>query len=817
MSTPSPVASRRTTGARAAVREPLGVVLLNLGGPDSLAAVEPFLRNLFADPDVIQLPPVVRWFQPLLARLIAQGRGPKARAAYEQIGGRSPIAEESTAQAEAVASALEQRGLRAHGVVAMGCWHPFSDEAVAHLAKVGIRRAVAVPLFPHYSRATTGASFVALDRAIARASAAGAFGARADDTLELARVERYPVAPGYLDALCERVRTAAAAVPLAERDAVPVLFSAHGLPEVYIQRGDPYLDEVRTTVAAVTARLSLGGRARLCFQSRVGPQRWLGPTTEETLDAVAKEGHRSVVVVPIAFTGEHIETLQEIDILYKDHAERAGITCFARARTVGTHPAFIGALADLAEEGCARPPAGGVAVCDVRVARIVVLGGGIAGLTLAERLTAAGHDVTLIDADPRAGGVIRSERRDGFLCETGPQAVLSGRADTKALLAAAGLDARVIWSHEVTRRRFVYLRGALRLLPSSPPTLLKTDLLGAMAKLRLGREPFVGKGDPEKEESVLAFFERRFGAEAARAIGAPAVIGVYAADAATLSIKSAFPRLWELEQKHGSLLRGAFAGRGQAAADGPPRSFAFPDGLEELPRALAAKLGARRLFVARAVGIEPAPAGYRVQLEAGAPVEAERVVVTTPAGLAAALGAPLAPTASAALAAVPFAPLVVTALGFRAPAATSGPPDLGMDLGAYGFVVARGEGPTLLGCQYESSIFDHRAPPGSVLLRALQGGTFEPALVDETDDTISSRAVADLRRVAGLRVDPDFVAVWRHSAAIPQYDLGHAARVRALDDDLRRWPGLHVIGQATSGVGVNDGIAAAATLARGLG
>jgi ferrochelatase len=331
-------------------REPLGVVLMNLGGPDSLAAVEPFLKNLFADPDVIQLPPVVRWFQPLFARLIAQGRGPKARAAYEQIGGRSPITEESTAQAEGVAVELSRRGWRAHGVVAMGCWHPFSDEAVARLIEVGIRRAVAIPLFPQYSRSTTGSSFVALDRAIARATAAArAQGDDAGAPLEIARVERYPVAPGYLEAVAERVRTAAATVPLAERPSVPVLFSAHGLPESYIQRGDPYLDEIRTTVVAVATRLGLGERARLCFQSRVGPQRWLGPTTEEALDAVAKEGHRSVVVVPIAFTGEHIETLQEIDILYKEHAARAGITCFARARTVGTHPAFIGALADLAE------------------------------------------------------------------------------------------------------------------------------------------------------------------------------------------------------------------------------------------------------------------------------------------------------------------------------------------------------------------------------------------------------------------------------------------------------------------------------------
>ena len=347
-------AAPRTAAAPSAVRagdvrEPLGVVLLNLGGPDSIAAVEPFLRNLFADPDVIQLPPVVRWFQPLFARVVAQGRGPKARAAYEQIGGRSPIAEESRAQADAVAVELGRRGWRAHGVVAMGCWHPFSDEAVAELARVGIRRAVALPLFPHYSRSTTGSSFVALDRAVSRAVAARAFGSRAGDTLDLARVERYPTAPGFLEAVAERVRAAAATVPLDERTTVPVLFSAHGLPEVYIQRGDPYLDEIRMTVAAVSARLGLGARARLCFQSRVGPQRWLGPTTEDTLAAVAKEGRRSVVVVPIAFTGEHIETLQEIDILYKEQAERAGIACFARARTVGTHPAFIGALAELAE------------------------------------------------------------------------------------------------------------------------------------------------------------------------------------------------------------------------------------------------------------------------------------------------------------------------------------------------------------------------------------------------------------------------------------------------------------------------------------
>src|SRR5262249_28590766 len=146
-----------------------GVVMLNLGGPDSLTAVEPFLRNLFADPDVIQLPFIVRPLQPLFARMVAQRRAPQSRAAYQQIGGRSPIAEEPAAQAHAVAAELDRRGVPAHGVVAMGCWHPFSDEAIAELSRLSIRRAVAVPLFPHYSRSTTGSSFVALDRANERA------------------------------------------------------------------------------------------------------------------------------------------------------------------------------------------------------------------------------------------------------------------------------------------------------------------------------------------------------------------------------------------------------------------------------------------------------------------------------------------------------------------------------------------------------------------------------------------------------------------------------------------------------------------------
>jgi ferrochelatase len=315
--------------------EAVGVVALNLGGPDSPDDVQPFLERLFADPEVIQLG-WLRFLQRPLARLIARRRAPESRKAYAQIGGRSPIRAESTAQAAAIAAELGRTGVASRPYVAMAAWHPFAEEAVAAMKADGVGRAVAVPLFPHYSRSTTGACQRDLDRA---AAATG---------LDVTYVERYPDAPGFIEALCDRIGEAMATLPEELRDEAPVLFSAHGLPEAYIRRGDPYLDDVRITVAAVARRLRLGPRAQLAFQSRVGRQKWLGPYTEQALDALGDAGQKAVVVCPVAFTGEHLETLQEIDIVYRERARAHGIEHFARARTVGCHPAFIQALAGLA-------------------------------------------------------------------------------------------------------------------------------------------------------------------------------------------------------------------------------------------------------------------------------------------------------------------------------------------------------------------------------------------------------------------------------------------------------------------------------------
>jgi ferrochelatase len=314
----------------------IGIIALNLGGPDSLDDVRPFLKNLFNDPEVLQ----IRWspLRTFVAWSIARSRAPFSREAYAQIGGRSPILAETTAQARAVTDALTARGIATVSVVAMAAWHPQADEALATLAARGVRRAIALPLYPQESRTTTDSSLNQIEAARAR-----------QPGMEIAAIRRYPDAEGYLSAVVARIEEAIATLPPEHTATAPVLFSAHGLPEAYIRKGDPYLDDIRITVEAVARRMNLGARARLCFQSKVGRKRWLGPSTETLLDQLAAEGERAVVVVPIAFTGEHIETLQEIDILFRQRAEKAGIAHFARARTVGTHPSFIAALADLAE------------------------------------------------------------------------------------------------------------------------------------------------------------------------------------------------------------------------------------------------------------------------------------------------------------------------------------------------------------------------------------------------------------------------------------------------------------------------------------
>jgi protoporphyrin/coproporphyrin ferrochelatase len=304
------------------------VVLLNLGGPDSLEAVRPFLANLFSDPEILRFP-LSRLLQKPLAFWIASRRSRTVTEKYREIGGKSPLREITEAQASALETMLGP-SFSVH--VAMRYWHPRAEEAARELRRAAPDRILALPLYPQYSRATTGSSFRDLREALAAAGLAG-----------VPRVElpSWPDFPPYVDALAECVREG-----LQGLEGATVLLSAHSLPMRLIDEGDPYLEQVRATAAALAGRLP-GTRCELAFQSRTGPVRWLGPAVPEVLRRLAAGGTRKILVVPLSFVSDHIETLHEIDVEYRHLALSVGIAEFRRAPSLNTRSSFIEALAAL--------------------------------------------------------------------------------------------------------------------------------------------------------------------------------------------------------------------------------------------------------------------------------------------------------------------------------------------------------------------------------------------------------------------------------------------------------------------------------------
>jgi protoporphyrin/coproporphyrin ferrochelatase len=310
----------------------LAVVLFNLGGPDSPDAVEPFLRNLFSDPAIISLPWLVR---APLARFIARRRSPLAQKIYGHIGGRSPILEETQKQARALEQALSVDGIEAKAFIAMRCWHPFSDGAALAVKNFAPDRVVALPLYPQFSTTTSASSFKDWDRAAKKAGL----------TQPLTRICCYPDQPGFIAA-------AAAAIRGAWKDPRPglsyrLLLSAHGLPKKTIAAGDPYQWQVEQTAGALVDSLGIAGLDyQVCYQSRVGPLKWLEPATDVEIARAGREG-LGLIVAPIAFVSEHSETLVELDIEYARLAKAAGVPDYRRAPTVSADPLFIAGLAGL--------------------------------------------------------------------------------------------------------------------------------------------------------------------------------------------------------------------------------------------------------------------------------------------------------------------------------------------------------------------------------------------------------------------------------------------------------------------------------------
>jgi ferrochelatase len=318
----------------------LAVVLFNLGGPDSLAAVQPFLRNLFSDPAIITLPWILR---APLARLIARRRAPIAREIYAHMGGRSPIVPQTQAQARALEQALAGDGIEARAFIAMRYWHPFSDGAALAVKNYAPDRVVLLPLYPQFSTTTTASSLKDWHRAARKVGL----------DVPTREIIDYPRQPGFITAMAARIRAALGDAPPRE---FRLLLSAHGLPKKIVAGGDPYQRQVEEGAAALVDALGMEGLDwRVCYQSRVGPLEWIGPATDAEIRRAGAEG-RKLIVAPIAFVSEHSETLVELDIEYARLAKDSGVPDYRRAGAVGDHPAFIAGLAGLVRDAALDRP-----------------------------------------------------------------------------------------------------------------------------------------------------------------------------------------------------------------------------------------------------------------------------------------------------------------------------------------------------------------------------------------------------------------------------------------------------------------------------
>ncbi len=314
----------------------VGVLLLNLGGPERLEDVRPFLFNLFSDPEIIRLP--FPWLQRPLAWMISTSRAKKSQENYKKIGGGSPLRRITEEQAQALEATLREQGRDASVYIGMRYWYPFTEEAIARIKRDQVEQLVILPLYPQYSISTSGSSFRLLQQLWDKDPALS--------TIDYTVIPSWYQRAGYLQAMAQLIAQELDRLP--NPDQAHIFFSAHGVPVSYVEEaGDPYQREIEDCVRLIMQTLNRPNAHTLAYQSRVGPVEWLKPYTDEAIEELAAEGVKDLIVVPISFVSEHIETLEEIDIEYRELAEEAGIEHFYRVPALDTHPTFIHDLADL--------------------------------------------------------------------------------------------------------------------------------------------------------------------------------------------------------------------------------------------------------------------------------------------------------------------------------------------------------------------------------------------------------------------------------------------------------------------------------------
>lgn len=311
----------------------IAVVIFNLGGPDSLEAVQPFLENLFNDPDIFKLP-----FQKSLARFISKKRAPKVEEEYKLIGGKSPIGYWTELQRSMLEENLRSKNFDVQVFTAMRYWHPLTEEIVKQINQINFDKIILLPLYPHFSISTTGSSFNEWKKFYK------------GDQSKLRYINSYFKNEKYIQAINQRIDESLTQFPAEIREDIQLVFSAHGTPQSYIKKGDPYLCEIMTCVDEVMKARNHSLKHHLCFQSKVGPMKWLEPSTDKMIEELSSSGKKHLLIIPISFVSDHVETLFELDIEYRHVADACSIENYIVMKGLNDSQLFIEALSELVEK-----------------------------------------------------------------------------------------------------------------------------------------------------------------------------------------------------------------------------------------------------------------------------------------------------------------------------------------------------------------------------------------------------------------------------------------------------------------------------------
>ncbi len=430
---------------------------------------------------------------------------------------------------------------------------------------------------------------------------------------------------------------------------------------------------------------------------------------------------------------------------------------------------------------------------------MIVIGGGLAGLVAAYEAKKKGLKTALFESSNRVGGVIRSERENGYLLEFGPNTVPL-TAELFELARELGLEAEIQIA-DLRTPRYVLFQGKLHRVPMSPPALLTTGLLSFSGKLRLLKEPFVPARKDSGDETLISFSKRRLGEEPTTRLLAPFVSGIWAGDVAQLSAPGAFPKLAEWEKKHGSVLLGALF---SPKKKGPRGLLSFRNGIESLTRALAGRLVDEITTNAKVNSLQRDGSGWKLNIN-GTVYGSKQVMLCTPTAAAAALVTPFAQEAAFTLNQIPYAGLTVLHFGFERQ-------QIERPWKGFGFLCAPSEKSDILGCLWNANLFPGRAPTGAALWTVFMGGMTNPAVLTRPDNELAQRALTALRPVMGLKGDPKFQKITRYERAIPQYTMGHNQRMRTLVETEQQNPGLRFMGNYRSGISVGDVVRQGQTL-----